>query len=43
MAICESNIPGEKRRFQIYYDYLVVAVGAATNTFGTPGRMKRDY
>jgi len=43
MAICESNIPGEKRRFQIYYDYLVVAVGAATNTFGTPGVQEHCY
>ncbi|EME28347.1 NADH dehydrogenase isoform 1 [Galdieria sulphuraria] len=43
VAVCESNIPGEKRKFQIFYDYLVIAVGAATNTFGTPGVQEHCY
>ncbi|GJQ14764.1 hypothetical protein GpartN1_g6555.t1 [Galdieria partita] len=43
LTLCESNIPGEKRKFQIFYDYLVIAVGASTNTFGTPGVQEHCY
>eukprot|EP00871_Galdieria_phlegrea_P005488 jgi/Galph1/5940/GphlegSOOS_G4612.1 len=41
--LCESTIPGEPKTFEVSYDFLVVAVGASTNTFGTPGVQEHCY
>eukprot|EP00924_Labyrinthula_sp_SR-Ha-C_P010940 maker-scaffold_33-snap-gene-0.1-mRNA-1 protein AED:0.01 eAED:0.01 QI:81/1/1/1/1/1/2/216/514 len=34
---CRSIFPHETENFELNYDYLVVACGAKTNTFNTPG------
>ncbi|GJN66054.1 hypothetical protein PLICBS_000070 [Purpureocillium lilacinum] len=34
---CSSAIEGTSEKFSIQYDYIVLAPGCVTNTFGTPG------
>ena len=39
-VVCEDIFKGS--RFTLSYDYLVIATGCKTNTFGTPGVLERE-
>lgn len=42
-VFCKSNIDKETRDFSLEYDYLIIAVGAQVNTFGTPGVLENCH
>lgn len=42
-VFCKSNIDKETRDFTLEYDYLIIAVGAQVNTFGTPGVLENCH